>query len=108
MHKIFYMSTLKERWGITSNFQIVLILIGFAINGSFAAYIARPLTEAVGLDPETTSWWIFWPLRVLLVFAVYQATLPIVGFCVGQFRFFWNMEKKMLKRMGLKCFFKNN
>jgi hypothetical protein len=34
--------------------------------------------------------------------------LPIVGFCVGQFRFFWNMEKKMLKRMGLKCFFKNN
>ena len=99
------MSTLKERWGITSNFQIVLILVGFAINGSFAAYIARPLTEAVGLDPETTSWWIFWPLRILLVFAVYQATLPIVGFCVGQFRFFLEYGKKDAQTHGPQMFF---
>ncbi len=102
------MEKLKQRWGIKSNLEIVLILIVFSINGSFASYIARPLTEAIGLDYETTSGWVFWPIRIFLVFVVYQTTLPIVGFLFGQFNFFWNMEKKMLKRIGFKRFFKED
>ena len=104
MLEFFKMGKLKQRWGITSNFQIVLIFIVFAINGSFAAWVARPLTELVGLNVENTNGWIFWPLRILLVFAVYQITLPLVGFCFGQFTFFWNITKKMLSRMGFKRF----
>jgi len=38
------MEKLKERWGITSNIQIILILLVFAINGSFAAWVANPVT----------------------------------------------------------------
>lgn len=101
------MEKLRQRWNLKSNFDIVLILIAFSINGSFAAYIARPLTEFIGLAKETTNPWLFWPVRILLVFVVYQTTLPLVGFCVGQFKFFWAMEKKMLKRMGFKRFFKD-
>ena len=37
------MEKLKVRWGITSNIQIVLIFIVFAINGSFAAWVAEPV-----------------------------------------------------------------
>jgi hypothetical protein len=100
------MDKLKKRWGLTSNFQIILILIVFSINGSFAAYIAKPLTEFIGLNYETTNGWIFWPLRILLIFLIYQITLPIVGFFFGQFKFFWNFfTKKMLLRMGFKRFF---
>lgn len=99
------MEKLKKRWGLKSNFQIVLILIVFSINGSFAAYIAKPLTEFIGLDQETTNGWIFWPVRILLIFIIYQITLPLVGFCFGQFKFFWNFfTKKMLLRMGFKSF----
>lgn len=101
------MEKLKQRWGVQSNWDIVLIFIAFSINGSFASFIARPLTEAIGLNYETTSGWIFWPVRIFLVFLVYQTTLPLVGWCLGQFRFFWAMEKKMLKRMGFKRFFKD-
>ncbi len=100
------MEKLKQRWGIKSNLDIVLIFVVFSINGSFAAYIARPLTVAIGLDYETTATWLFWPVRILLVFAVYQTTLPLVGWCFGQFKFFWAMEKKILSRIGLKRFFK--
>jgi len=101
------MKKLKKRWGLKSNFQIVLILLVFSVNGSFAAYIAKPLTEAIGLDHETTNGWIFWPIRILLIFLIYQITLPLVGFCFGQFKFFWNFfTKKMLLRMGFKSFFK--
>ena len=97
------MEKLKKRWGLTSNFQIVLILLVFSINGSFAAYIAKPLTEFIGLEKATTNVWVFWPVRILLIFIIYQITLPLVGFCFGQFKFFWNFfTKKMLLRMGFK------
>lgn len=100
------MNKLKKRWGITSNFQLLLIILVFSLNGSFATWVAKPVTELVGLDRESTNPWIFWPLRILLIFPIYQLTLPIVGFCFGQFKFFWNFTKKTLSRMGFKRFFK--
>ena len=100
------MEKLKLRWGIKSNFQILLILIVFSINGSFATWVTKPATEFIGLNEGATNIWLYWPARILLIFFIYQITLPIVGYCFGQFKFFWNMEKKMLKRMGFKRFFK--
>ncbi|UMB61460.1 diacylglyceryl transferase [Lutibacter sp. A80] len=100
------MESLKKRWGLKSNFQIVLILIVFSINGYFSGWFARPLTEYIGLPKESTNPYIFWPVRILLIFVIYQITLPIVGFCFGQFKFFWNFfTKKMLVRLGFKRFF---
>lgn len=96
------MEKLKEKWGITSNFQIVLILIVFAINGSFAAWVAKPLTELIGISAENTNPWIYYPARILLVFPIYQITLPLVGLVFGQFKFFWEFEKKMFGRFSGK------
>ena len=100
------MEKLKKRWGIKSNFQIFLILIVFAINGSFAAWVAKPITNFIGLSQETLHPFIFWPIRILLIFPIYQLTLPIVGLVFGQFKFFWNFEKKFLSRVGLGFLFK--
>lgn len=100
------MEKLKQRWGITSNWQIIAILIVFAINGSFAAWVAGPVTNYFGINAETTTpyaWYIF--LRIILIFPIYQLTLPIVGWAFGQFKFFWSFEKKMLRRMGFKWLF---
>ncbi len=102
------MKKLKERWGITSNLQIVLILIAFAINGSLSAWLAKPAMELIGLYKETTNGFIYWPLRILIIFPVYQLTLPIVGFMLGQFKFFWNFEKKFLSRIGFGFLFKKS
>ena len=101
------MQKLKDRWGISSNIQVVLIFIVFAINGSFAAWVAKPLTEWLGLSLEMLNPLLYWPLRIILIFVVYQTTLPIVGFVFGQFRFFWNFEKKFLKRVGFGFLFKS-
>ena len=100
MAKENFLNRLKAKWGITSNFQIILILIVFAINGSFAAWVAKPITSLIGLDKETTHALIYWPLRILFVFPIYQLTLPVVGFLFGQFKFFWAFEKKMLGGFG--------
>ena len=101
------MQKLKEKWGIESNKAIVAILIVFAINGSFAAWVARPVCDFFGLTKELLNPWIYWPLRILLIFPIYQLTLPIVGWFFGQFKFFWNFEKKFLKRLGFGFLFKN-
>ena len=100
------MEKLKQRWGLSSNWQIIAIIIVFSINGSFAAKVAGPVTNFFGLNAQTTEpYALYLVLRILLMFPIYQLTLPLVGWVFGQFNFFWNFEKKMLRRMGLKRFF---
>jgi hypothetical protein len=98
------MKKLKEEWGITSTSQLIIILIVFSVTGSIAVWIARPLLDLVGLDKATLSPWIFWPIRVSIIFPIYQVLIVIIGALFGQFRFFWNFEKKMLVRLGFKSF----
>ncbi|SEC33657.1 hypothetical protein SAMN05192540_2922 [Maribacter dokdonensis] len=104
------MQKLKERWEITSNFQLVIIFIVFAITGSSSVYVAKPFLNLIGLQQEnfSTAWWgspLYWFLRILLIFPFYQVLLVIYGWLFGQFRFFWAFEKKMLKRIGLGFLF---
>ena len=98
------MNKLKEKWGITSNFQIIIILVVFSITGSVAVWIAKPVLNLVGLDKEVVSPWLFWPIRILIIFPIYQILIVIIGTLFGQFKFFWSFEKKMLVRLGFKRF----
>ncbi|MEN8776517.1 MAG: DUF6787 family protein [Polaribacter sp.] len=100
------MEKLKQRWNIESNWSLAAIFIVFSINGSFAAWVAKPLINFIGLNPDTVSGFIYWPLRILLIFPIYQLTLPIVGWLFGQFKFFWAFEKKFLSRLGFGFLFK--
>lgn len=101
------MEKLKQRWGIESNWAVVAILIVFAINGSFSAWVAKPITAFLNIYPENTNIILYWFLRIILIFPIYQITLPIVGWLFGQFKFFWAFEKKFLSRLGLGFLFKN-
>jgi len=95
------MKKLKERWGIDSNWQIIVILFVFSITGYSSLFIAKPILEWVGLSQEATNPWIYRPLRFLLIFPFYQILIVVYGWLFGQFRFFWSFEKKMLQRLGL-------
>ena len=94
------MENLKKRWGITSNFQLSIIFIVFAITGSASAWLSKPFCLWLGIAKEDLGFW-FTPVRLLLIFPLYQVLLVFIGFLFGQYRFFWTFEKKMLKRMGL-------
>ncbi|WP_047245421.1 DUF6787 family protein [Maribacter thermophilus] len=104
------MEKLKARWGITSNFQLIIIFIVFAITGSSSVYVAKPFLSFIGLEAQnfSDSWWgsiLYWTLRIVLIFPFYQILLIMYGWLFGQFKFFWAFEKKMLKRMGLGFMF---
>lgn len=100
-----FMEKLKQRWGITSNFQLTIIFIVFAITGSASAYLSKPFTEWLGITQKDLGGW-FTPIRLIAIFPIYQILLVFIGFLFGQFKFFWWFEKKMLKSMGLGFLFK--
>ena len=102
------MKKLKEKWGIESNFQIVIIFIVFTINGSLAVYLTKPVLGLINISKETSYELIYWPVRIIVIFIIYQITLVIVGTIFGQKKFFWNMEKKMLIRLGFGRLIKVN
>lgn len=90
---------LKQRWKVNS-VDLFLILCVFAITGTTTAYVSKVVTGWVGLTPESPLWQRA-SLRGLVLIFGYQVILLSVSIPFGQFRFFWNYEKKILRRMGL-------
>ena len=72
---------LKNKWGVENNFQIVIIFIVFAVTGSVAAKISGPITAYFELDNVHSL--LYWPIRLLIVFPVYQLMLVFFGLSAG-------------------------
>lgn len=105
------MEKLKNRWGIKTNFEVLVILGVFALTGSSSVKIAKPILDFIGLTRASFAdgWYfsaLYWTIRILVIFPVYQVLLVLFGWLMGQFSFFWNFEKKMLSRIGLGFLFK--
>lgn len=95
------MRNFKQRWNITSNWQMVVIIIVFAVTGSSAAYLSKPILSFFDISKENISLGVYYPLYIILIFPVYQLLLVFFGFVFGQFSFFWAFEKKMLRSLKL-------
>jgi hypothetical protein len=93
------MGNFKERWNIKSNWQLFVIIVVFAVTGSSAAYLSKPILAALNITKANP--WEYYPLYIILIFPVYQVLLVCFGFLFGQFTFFWAFEKKMLRACGL-------
>lgn len=89
--------SLQKKWKVSAS-QLVLILCTFATTGTLTAYISRSITEWLNLDPKN-DWELRLVLRLIVLIFGYQVIILIVSFFFGQFKFFWNYEKKILRRM---------
>jgi hypothetical protein len=92
---------IKERWEIQSYWQMTVIFIVFGVTGSSAVKIAAPVLEAFGINDDMSAF-VYWPLRIIIIFPVYQVLLIVFGWLFGEFDFFWKIEKKMLARFAFK------
>ncbi|MFZ9589365.1 MAG: phosphoribosylglycinamide formyltransferase [Chitinophagaceae bacterium] len=93
------LNKLQQKWNVSS-LQLLLILCTFAVTGTTTAVISRYITGWVGFN-ESTFWLWKLLLRIFMLVFGYQVILMIVAFFFGQFPFFWNYEKKILRRMGI-------
>ena len=94
-HKQPFLEKMKEKWGLTSIFQVVLILIVFAITGMTIVWIRPIIFKLLGI--ENAEGWLKTISYLVLVFPLYQVLLLLYGFIFGQFNFFWEKEKKLVK-----------
>lgn len=100
------MEKLKRRWGITSNYDLVIIFIVFAINGSLSAKISSYLMNLLNINQENTHWFFYYLLLIVLVLPLYPFLLMFFGYLFGQSKFFLPFSKKMLRGIGLGFIFK--
>ncbi len=100
------MKKLKERWGITSNFQIVIIFIVFGITGTVSAYISGPLSDII-IGESDLHWLIKLLIRILVLTPIYQVLLLFFGYIFFQYRFFYNFVKKFMSFLGCGFLFRN-
>lgn len=91
---------LKARWELKSDLQLVLVLIVFSLAGSSIVFIRKPIFNLLGVNGET-SLLITIPLYIAIIVPCYQILLLFWGFLLGQWKFVWKFEKKMLKRMRI-------
>lgn len=104
---------LKEKWGIVSNKQLIIIFVVFGITGSLSVKLALPVLQYLNINPDTFETIplgnvIYWVLRILIIFPLYQVLLLGIGTIFFQFRFFWEFEKKIMNRLIGKQFFDEN
>jgi len=97
---------LDGKWKTNYRWEMIVIFLVFAITGTTAMRIAKPVLYWFGFNrdlfPEGFfGGFLYWSIRVIIILPLYQLLLIVFGTLLGQFKFFWEFEKKMLKRMRL-------
>jgi hypothetical protein len=57
--------------------------------------ISRPIIGAI-LPPDPPRW-LWWTCRIVIIVPVYEVLLLGYGTLLGQRRFFWDKQKRMLR-----------
>lgn len=96
-----WVEKLKERWGVVSGWQVLAILLVFACTGMTSLYVKKGLYLIAGITDETIAW-VRISYRIFATFIAYQVLLLGFGWLFGQFKFFWEFEKKMIGRFRRK------
>ncbi|MEQ9441497.1 MAG: hypothetical protein RIG62_20815 [Cyclobacteriaceae bacterium] len=97
-----FLQKLQTKWKLESIWQVVLVLIVFSATGSTVVMLRKAFFGWIGFD-ETTSMWLKTITYILFVMPAYQILLLAYGAVLGQFQFFWEKEKKMIR--GIKRLF---
>jgi len=101
---LFLFKKLEKKWILDYKWEMIRVFIVFSITGSFSVFIGRPFIKFIGITKDNLNPFLYWVLFIFIAMVFYQILLVCFGWIFGQFQFFWNFEKKMLRRFGLKRF----
>jgi hypothetical protein len=98
---LYIFKKLEHKWILKYRWEMIRVFIVFAITGSSSVFVGRPIMQMIGITKENLNPFIYWILFIIIGLIFYQILLVTFGWLFGQFNFFWEFEKKMLKRFGL-------
>jgi len=92
-----WIDKLRSRWKVEGPFQVVIILVVFACTGFTILFIKKPVFFYIFGDSPMPPWASV--IYYVLILPVYNIFLLFFGFVFGQFRFFWDFEKRLFNRI---------
>ena len=95
-----FLQRLQTKWKLESLFQVVMVLIVFACTGFTILFVKNPILDFFGVERGGERSFINTVLYLILVLPLYQIFLLIYGFIFGQFKFFWEKEKLIFRRIA--------
>jgi len=101
---LYAITKLESKWIVNQRWELIRIFIVFAITGSSSVLVGRPIIEWLGITQDNLHPLLYWILFITISLFFYQVLLVLIGWIFGQFQFFWNFEKKMIRRFGLGKF----
>lgn len=99
---LFLFKKLEKKWILQYRWEMIRVFIIFAMTGTSSVFVSRPLIKLMGITKENLNPLLYWVLYLIIGLIFYQILLVFFGWALGQFKFFWEFEKKMLRRFGLK------
>ena len=93
---------IKKFLKVDSYFQLTIVLIVFSITGSLALLLSDYLLKILDISKNNYDPIFFYLLRIFFIFPIYQILLIIIGTVFGEFNYFWEFEKKFLRRLGIR------
>ncbi|MBK6542626.1 MAG: prolipoprotein diacylglyceryl transferase [Flavobacteriales bacterium] len=86
---------LATRWGVSPG-RVLVILAVFACTGFSVMFLKRPVVGAITGGEQST---LFTVIYYVLILPIYNLLLLVYGFLFGQFKFFWEFEKRFFRRL---------
>ncbi len=93
-----FLERLQNKWQLDNIQQVLLVLLVFACTGMTILFIKTPIFQFLGEKMEEGGFWKTM-LYLLFILPMYQIMLLFYGFIFGQFGFFWEKEKQLLKKL---------
>ena len=87
---------LQQKWKV-NGWQLLFILLTFAIGGSLTGYAARKIMQLFAIDQT----WLWIVLYIFFITLLWPIAVIIISVPFGQFRFFMKYVKRMGARMGI-------
>ena len=96
-----FFEKLKERWGITSNWRFIKILIIFSLTGMCAVQIRKLIFPFLGIGTDTPTW-LYILLWLVLITPAYYFFMVIFSILLGEKDFFFAVMGKTFSRFKKK------
>jgi len=85
---------------VESYFRLFVIFLVFGITGSLSVYLGKYILIGIFSEKFIENDF-FWIIRLLMIFPLYQFLLIVIGSIFGEFKYFWEIEKKILLRLKI-------
>lgn len=92
-----WIQRLQQRWNVKNVWQVLAILLCFALTGTTIVWLMRPLLRF--LFGNEIPMWVKGAYYVLIL-PIYNIVLLFYGFVFGQFNFFLEFEKRFFRKMA--------